>query len=82
MDRDELIWIMAEATWTAHYCAHKGDHTACDNCKADGACFELSGGFDRDESWEWWRGAQGALDALEAALKIALLPEPALANDR
>ena len=70
--RDDMIWKMARAAHDAHYCVHMGDHTACDNCRGDGKCFELSGGFERDENWEWWHSAKAALAALEEQLGITV----------
>lgn len=72
MTRDDLIWIMAEAAWSAHHCVHRGDHTRCTGCAASDACFELSGGFEcaLADNFEWFNAASGALDAFEAATGI------------
>lgn len=72
--REDLIWRMAEAAWMAHYCPFMGNSSRCDNCRADNKCFELAGGFKREESWEWWRSAQAALEALESELNLVFFP--------
>jgi hypothetical protein len=65
--REKLIWKLAEAAWEAHYCAYRGDYTLCDQCRDDGKCFELGGGFwakDYDRT-DWERGAEAMLEKIE-----------------
>ena len=69
--RDELIWKMAEAAWSAHYCPAGAKGDLCADCKENGQCFELGNGFGkRDNQWEWYHTARGALEALEAEKSV------------
>jgi hypothetical protein len=88
MTREDLIWKMAEAAWGHHYCPSGASGRLCVNCEADRSssgeaeCFELSGGFKRGPAQTEWRAtAEGALIALEKALGISVLGEPAKVVD-
>lgn len=69
--RDELIWKMAEAAWSAHYCPTGASGGLCEQCREDGVCFELGSGFGaRDERWEWYHTARAALETLESVKSV------------
>lgn len=61
----ELIWKMAEAAHAAYYCPHRGRHGDCDDCRETGKCFELEGGFNRDDNCDWYVAAEAALEVFQ-----------------
>lgn len=73
--RSLLIWKMAKAAHDAHYCGIGAHGGLCENCKEDGKCFELSGGFKRDDHWEWYHSAKFALEVLETEMDVTFHAE-------
>lgn len=70
--REQIIEKVAKAAHDAHYCPLNGAFGDCENCREDGKCFELSGGFDLNDSPEWRASAEAAVETIEEHLGIEI----------
>lgn len=70
LDREKIVVAMAQAAHDAHYCPWRGDHGKCENCRADGRCFELSASGPIEDDVEWMASGRAALEAFEAVTGI------------